>query len=395
MQDRSIKAMDGKPLLTGRRFEWLRIPEGGLLVVIVLIGTLLTFAADPITVRGQVVNNFFRLDNLIPNVATPMSWMAIMAVGVTIVIVGGGIDISVGSIFGLAALGSAAVLQTIPEQASPLVVLPIALGVPILIGVLCGLINGLLVVGLRMHPFIVTLGTLSIFRGLALISVPTKSLPSGDATLPLAFTENFMSWQVVLPQGGATSIMLQPVPLVVMVLCVVAGWVFLNHTISGREVYALGGNEEAARFSGLPVGWIKVRVYVLSGMAAGIAGMVSTGYFGSANTATGEGYELTVIAAAVVGGASLTGGRGTALGAMLGALIIKLIENGIYILKKIDLGFAVIPLSKEYTKIIIGIAIIVAVAVDRLSEYLRGRKAARKTLSRTQGQGETKEGRPE
>jgi ribose/xylose/arabinose/galactoside ABC-type transport system permease subunit len=159
---------------------------------------------------------------------------------------------------------------------------------------------------------------------------------------------------------------------------VVAGWVFLNHTIAGREVYALGGNEEAARFSGLPVGWIKVRVYVLSGLAAGIAGMVSTGYFGSANTATGEGYELTVIAAAVVGGASLTGGRGTAMGAMLGALIIKLIENGIYILKKIELGFAVIPLSKEYTKIIIGIAIIVAVAVDRLSEYMRSRKMAKK-----------------
>jgi ribose/xylose/arabinose/galactoside ABC-type transport system permease subunit len=378
MTDGLMSRKPGAPLLPGRRFEWLRIPEGGLLVVIVLIGALLTFAADPITVRGQVVNNFFRLDNLIPNVATPMSWMAIMAVGVTIVIVGGGIDISVGSIFGLAALGTAAVLQTLPEQAGPLLVLPLAIGVPIVIGLLCGLINGLLVVGLRMHPFIVTLGTLSIFRGLALISVPAKSLPSGEGTLPLAFTAKFMSWQVVFQQGGTTSIMLQPVPMVVMVLCVVAGWVFLNHTIAGREVYALGGNEEAARFSGLPVGWIKVRVYVLSGLAAGIAGMVSTGYFGSANTATGEGYELTVIAAAVVGGASLTGGRGTAMGAMLGALIIKLIENGIYILKKIELGFAVIPLSKEYTKIIIGIAIIVAVAVDRLSEYMRSRKMAKK-----------------
>jgi ribose/xylose/arabinose/galactoside ABC-type transport system permease subunit len=266
----------------------------------------------------------------------------------------------------------------LPEQASAWVVLPLAIAVPVSIGLLCGLINGALVVGLRMHPFIVTLGTLSIFRGIALISVPTKSLPSGDGTLPLAFTAKFMSWQVVLQQGESTSIMLQPAPMMVMVLCVLAGWVFLNHTVGGREVYALGGNEEAARFSGLQVGWIKIRVYVLSGLAAGMAGMVSTGYFGSANTATGEGYELTVIAAAVVGGASLTGGRGTAVGAVLGALIIKLIENGIYILRKIDLGFTVIPLSKEYTKIIIGIAIIVAVAVDRLSEYLRGRKMAKR-----------------
>ena len=105
--------------------------------------------------------------------------------------------------------------------------------------------------------------------------------------------------------------------------------------------------------------------------------MVSTGYYGSANTATGEGYELTVIAAAVVGGASLTGGRGSALGAVLGALVIKLIENGIYILKKLSLGFITLSLSKEYSKIIIGVAIIVAVAVDRFSEYLRTKRLAK------------------
>jgi ribose/xylose/arabinose/galactoside ABC-type transport system permease subunit len=161
-----------------------------------------------------------------------------------------------------------------------------------------------------------------------------------------------------------------------MLLCIIVGWVFLSHTVAGREIYALGGNEEAARFSGLAVGRIKLRAYALSGLAAGIAGMISTGYFGSANTATGEGYELTVIAAAVVGGASLTGGRGSALGAVLGALVIKLIENGIYVLKKIPLGFVTLSLSKEYSKIIIGLAIIVAVAVDRLSEYLRTKKLA-------------------
>ena len=377
MSDGETIATESKTL-RGSWLNSLKVQESGLMLVILLLGLILTFAADPITVRGHTLNNFFRLDNLIPNVATTMSWMAIMAVGVTIVIVGGGIDISVGSIFGLAALGTAAALQTFPENASAWVVLPVALVVPISIGLLCGAINGALVVGLRMHPFIVTLGTLSIYRGLALISVPTKSLPSGDLTLPLAFTANFMSWQVALPAGGGTSVMLQPVPMLVMLLCVMAGWIFLSHMVAGREVYALGGNEEAARFSGLSVGWVKARMYVLSGLAAGIAGMVSTGYFGSANTATGEGYELTVIAAAVVGGASLTGGRGTALGAVLGALIIKLIENGIYILKRIDLGFATLSLSKEYTKIIIGIAIIIAVAVDRLSEYLRSRKSAKK-----------------
>lgn len=359
---------------SGRRvFRLPRLQERGLLAVIVLIGLLLTFAAEPITVRGQTVNNFLRLDNLIPNVATPMSWMAIMAVGMTFVVVAGGIDISVGSVFGLSALGAAAVLQLFPETASAWVVLPVAIAVPLLIGLACGLINGGLVVGLRMHPFIVTLGTLSIFRGVALISVPAKSLPSGDRTLPEAFTASFMSWQWTIDRGDAPPLLLQPVPMLVMLLCVAAGWVFLAHTVAGRQVYAVGGNEEAARFSGLPVGRIKLRVYALSGLAAGLAGMVSTGYFGSANTATGEGYELTVIASAVVGGASLTGGRGTALGAVLGAMVIKLIENGIYILKKIDLGLVTLSLSKEYSKIVIGAAIIVAVAVDRFSEYWRGR----------------------
>ena len=353
--------------------KFTRSQQTGLLVVILLMGLLLTFAAEPVTVRGQTVNNFFRLDNLIPNVATPMSWMAIMAVGVTIVIVAGGIDISVGSIFGIAALGAAAVLQNMPDDASAWKVIPIAIAVPVGIGLACGLINGALVVGLRMHPFIVTLGTLSIFRGIALVAVATKSLPSGDKVLPEAFTARFMSWQCSIPRGGAPPILLQPVPMLIMIGCVVAGWIFLNQMVAGREVYAVGGNEEAARFSGLPVGAIKLRVYALSGLCAGIAGMVSTGYFGSANTATGEGYELIVIASAVVGGASLTGGRGSALGALLGALIIKLIENGIYILKTINLGIITLPLSKEYTKIIIGCAIVIAVAIDRLSERFQNK----------------------
>lgn len=350
-----------------------RVPQAGLLFVVLLIGVLLTLGGDPVTIRGHTVNNFLRTDNLIPNVATPMSWIAIMAIGVTLVIVAGGIDISVGSIFGLSAIGTAAVLQHFPEHAPAWQVLPVAIAVPAGIGLLCGAINGLLVVGLRMHPFIVTLGTLSIFRGIALVSVKTKSLPSGDHVLPEAFTTRFMAWQLMLDRGDLPDLLLQPTPMLVMIICLVAGWIFLSHTVAGREVYAIGGNEEAARFSGLPVGAIKIRVYALSGLCAGIAAMVSTGYYGSANTSTGEGYELIVIASAVVGGAALTGGRGTALGALLGALIIKLIENGIYVLKNIDLGFVTLTLSKEYSKIIIGSAIVLAVAIDRLNERINKR----------------------
>ena len=352
-----------------------RLQEAGLIVVILLIALLLTFAGGSIVVRGQTVNNFFRLDNLLPNVFTPISWMAIMAVGVTFVIIAGGIDISVGSIFGLAALGAAAALQTLGEEAPAWKVLPIAVAVPLGIGLACGLVNGALVVGLRMHPFIVTLATMSIFRGIALVSTTSGSLPS-EGYLPNAFTRDFMTWTVKYTRAGGPPINLQPVPMIIMFIVVIIAAIYLGLTVAGRENYAVGGNEEAARFSGLRVWWIKLRVYALSGLLAGLAGMVNCGYYGSAATNTGEGYELMVVAAAVVGGASLSGGRGTALGAMLGALVIQLIDNGIFILKKINLGLFELSLSKEYSKIIIGIAILVAVAVDQLSEHLRNRRLA-------------------
>jgi ribose/xylose/arabinose/galactoside ABC-type transport system permease subunit len=273
------------------------------------------------------------------------------------VIVTGGIDISVGSTMALAALGGAAVLQQLPPDAPMSHVLPLAVGAPLGVGLLCGLVNGALVVGLRMHPFIVTLGTLSIFRGVANVATPIKTLPGPGKVIPAAFTTDFMR----LEAGG-----LQFMPLLVMLACVALGFLYLHLMVWGRETYAIGGNEEAARFSGLRVHWIKLRVYALAGLAAGVAGMVSLGRFGTASTSTGTGYELTVIAAAVVGGASLSGGRGTALGALLGTLIIALIENGIYILH----------LEQEYRLIIIGVAIIIAVALDRLSEYLRNRRLA-------------------
>jgi ribose/xylose/arabinose/galactoside ABC-type transport system permease subunit len=356
---------------------FLQFQEAGLVAVIILLCLLLTFVPKPLKLAsGQTVNNFLRVDNLVPNVATPMSWMAIMALGVTCVIAAGGIDISVGSIFGLAALGAAATLQHLPMDAGPWRVVPLALLVPVGIGALCGLVNGALVVGLRMHPFIVTLGTLSIFRGLALVLVPLGSLPSGDHTLPLAYTRHLVSWEVDWSWWHAWHLpaYIQPVPMLVMLACVLAAWLFLSRTVPGRMVYAIGGNEEAARFAGIPVARMKLLVYTLSGAAAGLAGMLSAGYYGSASTNTGEGYELTVIAAAVVGGASLSGGRGTALGALLGALVIKLIENGIFILREVPLGFVTLKLSKEYSKIIIGTAIVLAVAVDRLNDYIQSRR---------------------
>jgi len=331
------------------------IQEMGLGIVLVALVAVLSFYGWHDAAAGRP-NTFLNFDNLIDGVATPMSYYAIMAVGLTIVIITGGIDISVGSIMALAALGGAAGLQALPPDAAAWVVLPIAFGIPLLIGLACGLINGGLIVGLSLHPFIVTLGTMSIFRGLANVLPQEKTLPSAGNRLPQAFTLDFMRIELF----G-----IQPMPLIIMLVCVAMGWIYLRYLIAGRETYAIGGNEEAARFSGLSVGMIKLRTYAISGLCAGLAGMVSLGRFGTASTSTGTGYELTVIAAAVVGGASLIGGRGTALGALLGTLIIALIENGIIILR----------MAQEYRLVIVGLAIIVAVSLDRLSLYLRSRSS--------------------
>lgn len=328
--------------------------EFGLALVVITIGVVLSIYGWHDAAAGRS-NTFLSFDNLIDGVATPMSYYAIMAVGLTIVIITGGIDISVGSVMALSALGAAAALQALPPDASALVVLPVAILVPAAIGLLCGTINGALIVSLSLHPFIVTLGTMSIFRGLANVLPNEKTLPSAGRRLPPAFTTEFMRVELF----G-----IQLMPLIIMLICVAAGWFYLRMMVAGRETYAIGGNEEAARFSGLRVGWIKLRTYALAGLAAGLAGMVSVGRFGTASTSTGTGYELTVIAAAVVGGASLLGGRGTAIGALLGTLIIALIENGIIILR----------LAQEYRLVIIGLAIIVAVSLDRLSTILRNRR---------------------
>jgi ribose/xylose/arabinose/galactoside ABC-type transport system permease subunit len=353
-----------------------RLQEAGLVVVIVLLAILLSAFSQPIWQQGRYVNNFFRLDNLIPNVLTPMSWMAIMAIGATFVIISGGIDISVGSVFGLSALGTAYALEHMDPHASAWVVLPVAFIVPMSIGLICGLINGALVVGLQMHPFIVSLGTLSIFRGVALVAPDilheTKSLPSFGHVIPDAFTKDFMMWPV-----HYHGVDLQPVPMLIMLVILVVSGIYLRMTVGGREIYAVGGNEEAARYSGLSVKRIKLRVYAISGLSAGIAGMMIAGFYGAADTATGLGYELMVIAAAVVGGASLLGGRGSALGAVLGMMIIQLIQNGIFVLHKIRIGSITLQLSKEYSMIIVGTAIIVAVAIDRITEQLRNKRMSR------------------
>jgi ribose/xylose/arabinose/galactoside ABC-type transport system permease subunit len=256
------------------------------------------------------------------------------------------------------------VVQNLPVDSPWYVAIPVAFLVPMAVGGLCGLANGAMTVGFRMHPFIVTLSTMSMLQGIAVLWFPS-TVPEAGKQLPAAFVRA-MSAEITVG-SGTSAIGLRWVPVFVMLVVVAIGAVFLHGLVAGRETYAIGGNPEAARFSGIRVWWATMRVYILMGLCAGVAAVVHLGKFNSTSTNDGRGYELLVIASAVVGGASLTGGRGTALGALLGTLVITLIDNGI----------TVMHWATENTKVIIGAAIIVAVGIDRFSDYMARRGGRR------------------
>ena len=329
--------------------------EVGLLLVVVLVCLTLTVLAGTHVDRrtGDVVNSFWNSFTLV-QVATDASFFAIMAIGATVVIISGGIDLSVGSIYALAGVVMALLLRVMePMSAAPTIL--IALVTCLGVGLVCGLLNGALIVGLRVHPFVITLGTMWMLRGLAFVISRAESIlvpPSVTAVTKGS-----------LGLGGG----LYPVPMLVMLAVTVAGILYLTRTVMGRHVFAFGGNLEASRYAGLPLKRIQVGVFAVSGLTAGLAAFLGASFYGSASSADAQGYELYVIASAVVGGASLIGGRGSALGALLGALLIVLIRQSIRTLR----------LDQNYEWIIIGGAIILAVAVDQWSARLAARRLTR------------------
>ena len=362
------------------RAKRFRFAEGGLIVVILVLGALLTLfggsvkmpvfqtKADGTRERVMITNDkgeqeaklvekntFLNARNL-TQLAKDTSFIAIMAVGATMVIISGGIDLSVGAIYALASVAGALVLQKFgPEGRAASGMSGVALGMLACMGTatLCGLLNGSMIVALRVHPFIITLGTMAIYRGIAFVLTNGQSIGG--------FPESFrtlIQWEA----GDGLSI----VPLLVMALVAVAGTIFLSRLAAGRRVYAIGGNELASTFSGIRVGRVKLGVFVISGLVAGISALLSIGYYGAATSGDGQGYELNVIAAAVIGGASLSGGKGTALGAVLGALIIQMISSGIVILR----------IDQNYSQIIIGGVVIVAVVLDQLNAWISRKRLA-------------------
>ena len=326
----------------------------GLVLVIVLLGVLLTaLAGTHVDARtGVVVNNFLNTYTLIQT-ATDASFFAIMAVGATLVIISGGIDLSVGSVYALAGVAAAMVLRAMGPL-EPFTAVVVGAGVSLAVGLVCGALNGLMVVGLNVHPFIITLGTMWVLRGIAFVTSRAESI-----LLPPSLT-SFAKASL----GLGTS--LYPVPMLVMIAVTVCGATYLTRTVMGRHIFAVGGNQEASRFAGLRINRIKIGVFVVSGLTAGIAAFMGASFYGSASCSDATGYELYVIASAVVGGASLSGGKGSAINAMLGALLIVMIRQSIRTLH----------FDQNYEWIIIGCAVIVAVVLDQASAKFSARRLA-------------------
>ncbi|PID14157.1 ribose ABC transporter permease [Sporosarcina sp. P34] len=295
-------------------------PVIGLLLIVVIISIM-----SP---------SFLTMNNLF-NVLRQVSINALIAFGMTFVILTGGIDLSVGSILALTGAVTAGMMSGGMDP-----ILAMLLGV--LLGVLLGAINGLIIAKGKVAPFIATLATMTIFRGLTLVYTEGR---------PISGLGDSFTFQML----GKGYILGIPVPVITMAISFAVLYFILKKTTFGRRVYAVGGNEEASRLSGINVDRVKIYVYSLAGGLTAIAALILTSRLNSAQPTAGNMFELDAIAAVVLGGTSLTGGRGWIVGTLIGALIIGVLNNGLNL----------IGVSSFFQQVVKGAVILIAVLLDR------------------------------
>ncbi len=287
-----------------------------------------------VVVFASLSDVFLTQRNLV-NILQQSSINACIAIGMTLVIISGGIDLSVGPVAAFAAVLSATLL--VAGFPVPLVILA-----ALAIGLLCGMVNGVLIAYAGLQPFIVTLGTLSLFRALALIFTGGNPILS----LPNEFRQIF-----------SLTLFGLPVPVIIVGMLAIAATVLLKKTPLGEYILAVGGNEEAARVSGVPIERTKVVTYMISGGLAALAAVILIARLGAAEPTLGNLWELEAIAAAAIGGASLMGGKGSIFGTILGAIVLGAMRNGLTLLN----------VQAFYQLLATGIIIILAMLVDRLA----------------------------
>lgn len=287
-----------------------------------------------IAVLSILSPNFLTVNNIL-NVLRQVSINALIAFGMTFVILTGGIDLSVGSILALAGAITGGLLAS---GMDPL----LAVLVGILIGFTLGAINGFIITKGKVAPFIATLATMTIYRGLTLVYTDGRPITN--------FTESTFFNSI-----GRGYVLGIPIPVIIMIIIFIISYFILRKTTFGKSVYAIGGNEEASRLSGIKVDRIKIIVYSISGALAALAGIILTSRLNSAQPTAGASYELDAIAAVVLGGTSLSGGKGRIFGTLVGALIIGVLNNGLNLLN----------VSSFYQQVVKGGVILLAVLLDR------------------------------
>jgi len=291
----------------------------------------------------SIATDSFDTQKNLYNITRNVSFVAIIALGMTLVIITGGIDLSVGSVLCLCSMVLAVVMHAGYS-------LEVGIAASVGTALLVGAVNGVLIAHVGLPPFVVTLGMMSVARSLAMVAsgntVVFEFGPDHDLLLALG--------------GGAWVFGIANPVMYMIVLGLLTGFV-LRWTRFGRHVFAIGGNEQAATLTGVPVKAIKVAVYMISALSAGIAGIVQTGWLGAVTTNIGTGLELQVIAAAVIGGANLAGGKGTALGAIIGAMLIEVIRNSLGLL----------GINAFWQGTFIGAAILFAVLFDKAANARR------------------------
>ncbi|EKF37213.1 ribose ABC transporter permease RbsC [Bacillus xiamenensis] len=312
-----------KPLTSNGRFDHIMQKLGPFLGLIILVAIV------------SILNPAFLEPLNILNLLRQISINALIAFGMTFVILTGGIDLSVGAIL---ALSSALTAGFIVSGMDPI----LAIIVGCIIGAILGMVNGLLITKGKMAPFIATLATMTIFRGLTLVYT------DGNPITGLGSNYAFQ----LFGRGYFLGI---PVPAITTLLTFIVLWVLLHKTPFGRRTYAIGGNEKAALISGIKVPRVKIMIYSLAGFMSALAGAILTSRLNSAQPTAGTSYELDAIAAVVLGGTSLSGGRGRIVGTLIGVLIIGVLNNGMNLL----------GVSSFYQSVVKGIVILIAVLLDR------------------------------
>ena len=345
----------GKPAARSININAILV-EGRALIALLII----------IAIFAALSDNYLSTGNL-TTITKQVAFNAIVALGMLLVILNGGIDLSVGSTVGLTAAVAGNLFRGLNLPLSQAIMFPqvwVIVVLAVAVGMLVGWVNGLLIARLNLAPFITTLGMLYVARGLTEVLLNGQNITNELSGQPYLNNTGFFTVFASRPLG-------LPISAWVMILFAVIFSIVLTRTPFGRWLYATGSNERAAQLSGVPVKKVQTRIYVLSGLCAGVVGILQMANISSSTADLGTYYELNAIAAVVIGGAALSGGRGTVRGTIIGAFVIGFLANGLVI----------VGVSPFWQKVITGAVIILAVAVDQIQQIIGKRRNARRAVA--------------